>query len=153
MQIYLIRHAHALDGADDAARPLSGKGRRQIQALADFLGRNKLIKVRQFWHSPLVRSRDTAARLAKRLASHGRLVEMAGLLSDDDPALMGRRLGKVGFSVAVVGHEPHLGALASLLVTGKTQPPHFVLKKGTVLALERTPDGWAVAWQVSPALL
>lgn len=37
MHLYLIRHAHALDGDDDAARPLSPKGRKQVRKLAGLL--------------------------------------------------------------------------------------------------------------------
>ena len=55
--------------------------------------------------------------------------------------------------VAIVGHDPHLSALASLLVTGCAEPTNFVLKKCAVLRLDRTGNGWSVRWQISPEIV
>ncbi len=151
--IYLIRHAHALDGEDDEVRPLSAKGRKQIRQVAVFFRGNGQLAAGEFWHSPLVRARDTAELLVKHLKVRARLVEVAGLKPDDDPAFMAKKLRARCRPVAVVGHEPHLSALASLLVAGRAQPPLFVLRKCAVLGLEKTGRGWDVRWQVLPELL
>jgi phosphohistidine phosphatase len=153
MLIYLIRHAHSLEGKDDAARPLSRKGRGQIHAMARFLRRGGALGTHEFWHSPLVRSVDTARLMAKGLKVRATFNLVAGLLHDDDPAIMAKKLNQQRQPVALVGHEPHLSALASLLVAGRPKPPRFVLKKCAVLALERTGRTWAVRWQVSPEML
>ncbi|HVS53067.1 MAG TPA: phosphohistidine phosphatase SixA [Opitutaceae bacterium] len=154
MQLYLLRHAHALDGDDDAARPLSKKGREQIDALADFLRGKELFAPTEIWHSPLVRAHETASRLARKLElTKTPLVETGGLLPEDDVRRIAATLKTACDSLALVGHEPHLSALASLLVTGVAEPPAFVFKKGTLLALDRIVSGWAVRWQVSPELL
>jgi phosphohistidine phosphatase len=61
--------------------------------------------------------------------------------------------------VAIVGHEPHLGALASGLIAKTPATSAFVLRKSSLLALERGPGRgrdvarWMVRWQVSPELL
>jgi phosphohistidine phosphatase len=153
MEVYLIRHAHAEDGADDAARPLSAKGRRQIRRMAAWLRRGDLMPVREFWHSPLVRARDTAALLAARLGGRPRLVRVAGLEPEADPKLIARRLRKVGRPVAVVGHEPHLSALAALLLAGRTGTPVLEMRKCAVAALERRGARWSLRWLVSPGEL
>ncbi len=153
MQIYLIRHAHALPGKDDAARPLSKKGRGQIRQVAKFLRQGGWLETKIFWHSPLVRSKDTARLLVQHLKVRGKLTLVAGLKPEDKPAGMARRLNKVRRPVAVVGHEPHLGTLASLLLAGVARPSLFVLKKCAVLALEKTGKRWAVRGQLSPELL
>jgi phosphohistidine phosphatase len=153
MQIYIIRHAHALDGENDAVRPLSKKGRAQIRATARFLKRSGALATGEFWHSPLVRAVDTAQLLAKGLGGRIRLKLVAGLLHDDNPAIMAKKLNGQRRPVAVVGHEPHLSALASVLIAGKARPPLVVLKKCAVLALERAGRRWAVRWQVSPGML
>jgi len=150
MEIYIIRHAHAVAGEDDAIRPLSVKGRRQIKELAAFLQRGRGLKAREVWHSPLVRAQETAERLVDRLGSSARLVETGELKPETDPAILARRLGKVRRPVAVVGHEPHLSALLTLLLTGRTRPAAVVLEKGAVAALERTGRRWALRWLVSP---
>ena len=153
MQIYLIRHAQAEAGEDDAARPLSKRGRGQIRQMGRFLRKNGALATAEFWHSPLVRSRDTAMLLGKQLKIRARLVQVAGLRYSDNPAVMAKRLGKIMRPVALVGHEPHLGALASLLVAGTAQPALFELKKCAVVALERVEGRWFVRWQVSPEMI
>lgn len=153
MQIYLIRHAHALEGKDDAARPLSKKGRGQIRAMARFLRHGGALETHEFWHSPLVRSVDTAQLLARGLKVRGTFTLVAGLLHDDDPAILAKKLNQQRQPVALVGHEPQLSALASLLLTGRAKPPVLVLKKCAVLALEKDGRRWAVRWQVSPEIL
>jgi len=153
MKLYLIRHAHAEDGFADAARPLSARGRKQVRALARFLRHTGDFAPAEIWHSPLLRARDTAARLAGRLKLPAKLQVVAGLSWGDDPAIMAARLRTRRHSLALVGHEPHLSALASLLVAGSAAPSIFVLRKCAVLALERADGRWAVRWLVSPDLL
>ncbi|HUR57242.1 MAG TPA: histidine phosphatase family protein [Opitutaceae bacterium] len=151
--LYLVRHAHAIDGEVDPARPLSERGQKQVAALARFLGPSGAFRPEEMWHSPLVRSRETAHSLALLLKMPLPLREMPDLRPEDDPAATMRRLRLVRRPLAIVGHEPHLSALASLLVTGETEPPAFVFKKCTALMLEPNGDAWLVRWQISPELL
>lgn len=153
MQLLLIRHAHALDGGNDAARPLSERGRRQIRRLAQFLKRTKEFEAEEIWHSPIVRSRDSATLLRQLIGMRARLVESNGLAPHDDPTAMADRLKDFRIPLAIVGHEPHLSALASLLITGTAKPPVFVLKKCAALALARERGRWVARWHVAPALL
>ena len=151
--LYLIRHADAVDLHPDEARPLSERGREQVKTLARFLERSEAFSPDEFWHSPLVRARETATLLAKALKFSGACREVPGLRSEDDPHDIARKLAKPSRSVALVGHEPHLSALASLLVTGATDPVVFVMKKGATLALERDGEHYVVRWHVAPGLL
>lgn len=151
MEIYLIRHAHALDGDDDALRPLSAKGRRQIRTMAAWLRRGALLRTREFWHSPLVRARDTARLLTRRLRMRAKLVETGGLEPEANPERLARRLVRLRRPVAVVGHEPHLSVLATRLLGERHDDPVVVMKKCAVLALERTGSRWTVRWMLSPA--
>ncbi len=153
VHVYLIRHAHADDGKNDAARPLSAKGRAQIRRIGRLLREAKAIEAVEFWHSPLVRSRDTAELLARTLKKEIRLAEVSGLKHEDDPSLMACKLGDARHPIAVVGHEPHLSALASLMVVGQVEPARFRLKKCAVLRLDRSSGGWSVRWQISPELV
>ncbi len=112
-----------------------------------------VLEARQFWHSPLVRARDTAEGLVDQLRLRAPLVEVADLAPNHDPVLIAARLRKCRHSVAIVGHEPHLSALASLLVAGAAEPAVFELRKCAVLALEREGSRWIVRWQLTPELL
>lgn len=157
MRLYLIRHAHAVDADEDAERPLSTKGREQVKRLAKFLRASEVFQPDEFWHSPLVRSKQTAKLLAKKLELHAPLVEVEGLEPEDDPRATVLRVKSLRRVVAIVGHEPHLSALASELVSSAPKTSAFVLRKSSVLALERERGGrgsrWLVRWQLSPELL
>jgi phosphohistidine phosphatase len=148
-----VRHAHALEGADDAARPLSAKGRAQLKRLAAFLRANGAFAPDEIWHSGLVRAHETAGLLARRLKLTVPQREVAGLKPEDNPKAIARRAARAERAIALVGHEPHLSALASLLVAGEAEPPVFEMKKGAVLALARVTGRWVVRWQVSPEVL
>jgi phosphohistidine phosphatase len=153
MHLYLIRHAHALDGDDDASRPLSSKGRKQTRALGRFLRDNKAFEAVEIWHSPLRRACETSALLAKHVKTKANLTAVSGLRPGDPGDSIIEKLLKARRPVAVVGHEPHLSALASLLVAGEAAPPRFVLKKCAALRLDQTEGGWAVRWHISPELI
>ncbi len=162
MKLFLVRHAHAAAADDDSQRRLSAHGTQTARRLAAFLRANgALAGVEEVWHSPLVRARQTAELLREELGLETPLVETAGLRPNDDPVAMADRLERLDRSIVMVGHEPQLGALATLLVRGKQSPVVFVVKKTTVVALE--PAGgrhkksgrkrWAVSWQLAPELL
>ncbi len=163
MLLHLVRHAHALDEAENPLRPLSPRGLAQTRRLAAFLRGNPAFRPAQLWHSPLQRSAETAALLLAELHLDAILVETPGLLPEDDPEPLARRIEThaADIPVALVGHEPHLGALATLLVRGKPHSTSFHLKKSAVLALEASGDThkksgrprWKVRWQLSPELL
>jgi len=152
-RVYLIRHAHAVDGEEDSARPLSRRGVDQTRDLARFLKPAGLFEPEEIWHSPLVRSLQTAKLLRQHLQLAVPLTLIPDLEPEDDPQRTARRLKATGRTVAVVGHEPHLSALASLLVTGNPAPPVFVMKKAAVLALEGAGSHWMVRWHWSPKLI
>jgi phosphohistidine phosphatase len=157
MRLYLIRHAHAVDAAEDAERPLSRKGREQVKRLAHFLRESEVFQPDEIWHSPLQRSQQTAKLLSRKLEVHAPLIEVEGLEPEDDPRATVLRVKNLRRVVAIVGHEPHLSALASQLVSNVPKTSAFVLRKSSVLALERDRGGrgsrWLVRWQVSPELL
>jgi phosphohistidine phosphatase len=153
MHLFLIRHAHAVAATEDSERPLSSRGRKQIRRLARFLKQTDMLSVSEIWHSPLVRSRETAKLIIEKLAMKARLKQADGIEGDDAPGIIANRVKTRRADTAIVGHEPHLSALASLLITGAAEPPQFVLKKSAVVAFELSEDSWAVRWHVSPEII
>ncbi len=153
MTVFIVRHAHAVDAEEDPERPLSKRGRKQVQSLATFLKPTNALQTDEVWHSPLARSRETAELLVRGLGLDAKLMEVDGLQSEDDPAIVARKLQTRRKPLVIVGHEPHLSALASLLVAGVREPPRFTLKKCSVLAVEQVDDHWSVCWQVSPEIV
>jgi phosphohistidine phosphatase len=153
MILYLLRHADAIDLVPDAARPLSKKGRHQVEALAKFLAKSGAFAPEAIWHSPLVRAVETATLLADALGLKAKRTAVPGLTPEDDPRAIARKLATGPAALALVGHEPHMSALASLLITGEPLPAVFVFKKCAMVALEGEGGHWAVRWHVSPEVL
>jgi phosphohistidine phosphatase len=162
MKAFLVRHSHALPNSDDSRRRLSAQGKQVTRDVAGFLkSRNVLGSVHAVWYSPLARARETAELLIEELGLDVLLIEVPGLLPEDDPADLADRLDGMDVPVMIIGHEPQLGALATILVRGKTNPLVFEFKKTAVLALERTSrrhkksgrSCWQVRWYLSPELL
>jgi phosphohistidine phosphatase len=162
MKLFLARHGHALAETEDPRRPLSVRGRKTTRLVAAFL-RNSgaLAGVNAVWHSPLLRAKETAELLVRELGLEARLVETEGLLPEDDPAVIADRLQRMDEPVLIVGHEPYLGMLATLLIRDREQPVAFDVKKSAVLALEPSDERhkksgrtqWNVRWYLSPELL
>lgn len=153
MNLFLIRHAAAEDATPDESRRLTRSGRADARALGRFLRKSGAFAPDVIWHSTLVRARETAGLVAAELRKAPDPVEVEGLAPEDDPAAFARRIRGAGGALAVVGHQPFLGALASLLVTGAAEPARFAVRKCAVLALEGEGPSWIVRWHLSPELL
>ena len=138
MRLYFLRHAEALDGLDDAARPLSPRGKKQADKLARFL-REAGIEFDAAFSSPLVRARQTAERVLKITNKQRqlKLVLVDALLNSTSPRGFDRWLGALPAAehVLLVGHEPSLSARVRcvLCVPGEAA---LKLSKGAVAIVE-----------------
>lgn len=136
--LYLVRHAIAAARGDkfpdDGTRPLTQKGatrmRRAARGLASLRPDIDLVLT-----SPLVRAQRTAEILAAALVPSPRLEVLDELAPGHTPAEVAEALGRYAArkTIALVGHEPDLGALAAWLI-GAREPLPF--KKGGVACLE-----------------
>lgn len=162
MRLLVIRHAIAEDreafartGADDSTRPLIDEGRRKMRGAAAGL-RTLVPGVDRLASSPFTRALQTAEIVAG--AYGGLSVETADVLRPESRpgSFLQWIQGHEAATVAVVGHEPHLGILTAWLVTGVAEP-WLPLKKGgaCLLEFERAPraGGARLAWLVSGGVL
>lgn len=156
---YVIRHAVAEERGDawpnDDLRPLSRHGikrmRRAVQGLAE-IG----VEVDLVLTSPLVRAVQTAKILADGLPSHPRVIEVPVLAPGHAPQALPPAVKPYSRAraIALVGHEPDLGALAAWLI-GATAPIPF--RKGAVCRIDFAswppdPPGTLV-WFATPKML
>lgn len=156
MQLYLIRHADALDSPDDFSRALSARGHRQLASLVKHFQAHALLRPEEVWHSPLRRARETAEVLGLGLGWPRPFEETDLLEPERDPQGVVNRLQGVSRPLALVAHEPLLSSLGTLLVRGVSWPLAFTLRKGDVLALEPSgsdhPGRWVEKWHLGPDL-
>ena len=113
MELILWRHAEAEDGLPDATRKLTDKGVKQAQAMADWL-KTRLPKNTRVLVSPSKRTQQTASALS---SDYETTIEVGiGASAKSILAAAGWPDAKV--PVVVVGHQPTLGEVASVLLSG-----------------------------------
>lgn len=141
MEIFIIRHAIAIERSlamEDSVRPLTEKGRRRFTAAVRGLARLG-IQLDHVFHSPWLRAVQTAELLAP--ITRGPL-ETTELLADDpDPDVLALAASLDSDArVAFVGHEPWMGDLLSLCLTGSIRYGEALpFKKGAVAWLTGEP--------------
>jgi phosphohistidine phosphatase len=159
--VYLVRHAFAAHAdpdqwPDDSLRPVTPKGAERFRREARGLGR-------------LVREVDVvlSSRFARAWQTAELLHDAAGWPEPEScPELEAGRASAPAVEVlrrrpestiALVGHEPHLSRLASLLCTGDEDRLDLRLKKGGVVLVSVDdavePGEATFEWAAPPKLL
>ena len=158
MMLYVLRHGVAEENAaegGDAARRLTPGGRKKMRAIADGLCAHGL-RFDAILTSPMVRAAETAAILAEAMGGEPAPQELGALAQGLAPAETVRilRLFTRHRHVVIVGHEPGLGGVVALLLTGSPDGMRLVLKKGGLVALEvhdpARRGGAVLRWMLTP---
>lgn len=124
MEIFLLRHGLAVERGtpgfeDDVTRPLTPKGKKQLKKVCRAMADMEL-KFDLLLTSPMLRARETAEIVAAGLEAEERLKLCDALAADQEPVALIRalpRLKPMPESILLVGHEPFLSRLISLLLT------------------------------------
>jgi phosphohistidine phosphatase len=137
MDLILWRHAEAESGEPDLGRRLTAKGIQQAERVAVWLDRH-LPATTRVLSSPADRAQQTALALKRKFrvvsdlapgAAPATLLAAAGWPDAREPVL-------------IVGHQPTLGEVAALLLSGAEAP--WSVRKGAVWWLtNRVRDGSA----------
>jgi phosphohistidine phosphatase len=125
MDLLLWRHAEAVDGTPDHTRELTARGLKQARRMARWLDENrpKQLKVLA---SPTLRTRQTATaftddfEIVSSLGPDGNVADILAATGWPD----GRG------AALVVGHQPALGRLCALLLSGSEAD--WTIKKGAL---------------------
>jgi len=140
MNLYIIRHAIAVDEGtpeyeEDSQRPLTDKGKKKMRQIAKGL-RALGTDFDLILSSPYQRAKETAEILADVFKIKKDVVFSDNLIPMGDPDLLIAEMNEKysALSIALVGHEPQLTALVSLLVSDNAAVD-MTLKKGGVCRL------------------
>lgn len=160
MKLLLIRHAKAEERSmipflskKDADRRLTDEGRKEMRKVAKGL-REIAPDIDVLATSPLARARETAEIIAGTFKIQ-ETIEQPLLAPDGSKrALIGWLKTKpTEATVALIGHEPQLSALAGLLISGKERSL-IALKKGAccLIEFEHAPaiGGGMLLWLLQP---
>jgi phosphohistidine phosphatase len=136
---------------DDAARPLTAEGEASFRTAAAGL-RRIVPNVDVVLSSPYVRAWRTAEILHEEAAwpAPSRCDELAAVHAAAD-ALPVIRAHRDRGTVALVGHEPYLSELVSILTGARDLD--IRLKKGGAVCLGTTGDEAELRWLVTPKIL
>jgi phosphohistidine phosphatase len=138
MELYILRHGLAADKDDpkypnDEDRPLTDEGEKKTLKVARRL-KELGLAFNLILSSPLVRARQTAEITASVLGSKNKLRFTTNLSPNGSKKGLLREVNK-RVRVLLVGHEPYLTELMSILLTGKAGLC-IDLKKGGLCKLE-----------------
>jgi len=135
MELILWRHADAEQGSDDKERKLSAKGKKQAKRTAAWL-RSRLPENAIVLTSPARRAMQTAEALTRRFRIVPQL--STGASSVEILAAAAWPDGTDARAVVVVGHQPTLGRVAALVLTGTEAD--WKIKKGAIWWFEHDAD-------------
>lgn len=153
MFIYLVQHAEAKREEEDPERDLTEKGRLDIENVAHHLKRLNF-QVRQIFHSGKTRAQSTAQILAWHLKPAAGVSAAPGLAPLDDPEIWAGRIARMDEDILLVGHLPHLGRLAAILMTGDQEKTVVNFQMGGAVRLKRMDAAqWAVDWMIIPEII
>ena len=148
MDFYLVRHGEAKAEHEDPKRPLSDRGRKEVEKVARAVAARE-IRVAEILHSDKLRARQTGEILGGFLSPE-KTREIQGLAPEDDPMAAKAELEAAEVPLMLVGHLPHLGRLASLLVTGEAENSVVEFPPAGVVCLSYANGEWRVRWTLTP---
>ncbi len=166
MNLFILRHGIASDPGEDglpknlkdAERPLSAKGKQKLWEIAEAL-RTMELKFNVVVSSPLLRARQTAQIVAEALELRRKLTLTDHLAPEGSPRQLLAQLQQLGpraKNILLVGHEPYLSKLISLLIAGNDSVA-VDLRKGSLAKLEVNHLGYTrcatLAWLLTPKQL
>ncbi len=153
MFLYLVQHAEAKGKQEDPFRGLTKKGLDDIKKTAQHVSSLE-IKPDQIFHSGKKRAKQTAQILNWDLHSNKGISETTGLDPLDAPRIWAERMLTVKEDIMLVGHLPHLGRFASLLVYGEEDKKVVDFRMGAIVCLKRDEDmAWSLEWISLPSQL
>ena len=125
MDLLLWRHAEAEDGEDDLRRRLTARGEKQARSMAAWILAHQPKDMRIIV-SPAIRTQQTAEALKLPFETQRKI---------GPEACVSELIAAAGWpdasgSVLIVGHQPSLGRLASLLLAG--HEADWSIKKGAL---------------------
>ncbi len=141
-----MRHAEAVDetlALRDPYRHLTSRGRQQARALGDRLRWHDCVPTK-IWASPLVRAVQTAELVAMELNCTTDVEIAVDLAPDGNARQLQQAVRALAADTAVmlVGHEPSLSAIGSLIIGGELD----ALEKAQAVRILDGVVRWRFAW-------
>ncbi len=151
MRVYLVQHGEAEAKSVDPARPLTARGRADVERVAALAARLG-VEVHQIRHSGKMRAEQTAKLLGEALSPPGGVVAVSGLDPQDDVQPVAEALEREAQPVMLVGHLPFLACLAGRLLVGDEERSPVEFRTAGIVCLSYEEGCWRVASAVTPEM-
>jgi len=139
MRLYIVQHGDSLPKDVDPDRPLSDRGRADIERLTEWLSSHD-IQIAQILHSGKTRAKQTAEILRPLLKSPSQIYEGQGLAPNDSPEAFLHQLRDPKKDTLVAGHMPFVARAVSQALTGAPDRQLVEFVPGSVAGIERSED-------------
>ena len=147
--LFLVHHGDAVGPDVNPMRPLSDRGRVEVDMLAQQASEHGA-KPDVIWHSGKLRARQTAEAYWKRCNPLATFSAARGLQPTDPTNWILDSIAAESRHMLIVGHFPHLPRLLGSLKAGMldADPAYFPLNG--IVALEDVEGKWLERWQLKP---
>ncbi|MFQ5771544.1 MAG: phosphohistidine phosphatase SixA [bacterium] len=150
--IYLVQHGEARTKEEDPARPLSERGKQEVEAVANWAAQAG-IQVEGIWHSGKRRAEETANIFAIKLNLENKVLSGSGLAPLDAVEPMAKALAQEQKALLLVSHLPFLNRLASYLLIHDPEKTVVRFRMGGLVGLSEESGNWSVSLIVSPEVI
>ncbi|MCM8775730.1 MAG: phosphohistidine phosphatase SixA [Candidatus Omnitrophica bacterium] len=158
MKLYLMRHGEAMPESVNPDKPLTDKGKEDVQKVAAYLKKSG-ITLDAVWHSTKTRAKETAQTMVEGMGLPVICEAHDGLSPNDSvdeivEKIRGFSCEKADGSLLVVGHVPFLGKLAVCLLSGSKSSESSEMTEflpAGILCLEQKGEtDWQSKWMLNP---
>jgi phosphohistidine phosphatase len=143
MLLYLVHHGDAVGAEVDPQRPLSDRGREEVDRLARTAAARS-VKPAVIWHSGKLRARQTAEAFWRHCNPLAEFHAARGLQPSDPPGPVVTMIGAETRDLLLVGHMPGLPRILQTLVRA---PESVGFPIHGLVAVEREGEGWIERWR------
>ena len=148
MAMCFVQHGLALQKGIDPNRPLSEKGRKEIECISAYL-RKMGVTVKKVCHSGKARAKETAQIFADQIGDSN-VYELSGMNPNDNVIEFTAVLNED--DTLYVGHLPHLGKLISYLTTGDEDAGVVAYVNGGIVCVKKDSTGHHIDWYLIPSM-
>jgi len=160
MKLIIGRHGeaeqHSATGLDKD-RKLTEKGIADIGKMADFIFHSPL-RVTQIFHSPYIRTNETAEIFSEKIRFKGIVNPVNELLPGADYSDLLPKLNQFTNSdtILIIGHNPDVSFFAGKLIRDESFANVFGFSPGTTVAINIAKENFLrgqLIWMISPEFL
>jgi len=147
--LYLVHHGDAVGPGENPMRPLSDRGRVEVDLLAQQAAARGA-KPSIIWHSGKMRARQTAEAYWRRCNPLAALSAARGLQPTDPTNWIVDSLAGETCDVMIAGHFPHLPRLLGRLLSGDDEGAPAPFPLNGIVVLENVDGKWIERWRLAP---